>query len=296
MLGAAAIWDDWSQAVGMVENGGKQQWAHRDPRKRRQLQERGVRAEVIFPSLTILGMKLTGGKCRATNAKEAKRLAKAQRQTERARLLPLLPRQRQEAVAAGPLSSAQYGWFNSTPTLAAMDRLQTAVHRATGVPRRSSPHLKCLIVGHRIDVRYRVQQETLMATARVVSKGTGGGSTPCAWGAGRTWAGTIHRHLAWTGWRNTGQWTWYHSGIDETISLDSADQHWHAPKILGHILREAWRHRKIPRLVGHNQERRAGVQDGFLRRRSPQGRHRHRARVPACDGGPHGRPRVPRLV
>ena len=83
-----------------------------------------------------------------------------------------------------------------------------------------------------------------MATARVVSKSTHAGSTPCAWGSGRTWAGTIQQHLTWTGWRSTAQWQWYHHGIGETISLDSTNQHWHSPKRLGHILREAWRRHK----------------------------------------------------
>ncbi|CAK0877952.1 unnamed protein product, partial [Prorocentrum cordatum] len=113
---------------------------------RRQLQARGVRADIISQGRLY--------------ANEVKRVSKRNDRWNARGCRRSFPDSYRRRWLWGH-SSTQDGWSNSTPPRAATDRLQAAVHNAADVPPLSSPCLKCLVVGHRVDARVRAQQATL---------------------------------------------------------------------------------------------------------------------------------------
>ncbi|CAK0819638.1 unnamed protein product, partial [Prorocentrum cordatum] len=97
------------------------------------------------------------------------------------------------------------------------------------------------------ETRFRAQQDTIMALARVVSKRAHTLSDfawVLPWTQKGSFAAEVSSHLKLTGWRPTAaRWTWQHSGLENTpITLDHTSREWRPPRALGHVLREAWRH------------------------------------------------------
>ena len=247
MLRAADYWTQWSQVLGLKENEKKKQWLHRSPRRRRELAAAGIDPATIHDAIDVLGVKITGGRSRALSKKEKKRLETARAQLARARQLPHQRREKREICAAGPVSKAAFGWIEQPMPRGAADQLRQGVATALRPPRQSAPPLRRLAWGHRADPRYRAQQDTIMALARVASKRAHALSDfarELPWQQKGSFAGEVSRHLEWTGWKPmAARWTWKHTGLADTIiSLDHTSREWRRPKALGHVLREAWRH------------------------------------------------------
>ena len=246
MLHVARIWDEWSDRLGLVENAAKQQWMHKDAGKRKNLLNRGINADYVKPTAEVLGVKVTGGKRAPPGKKERRRWKEAMVQATKARALPVAKWEKQRVVETAPLTKAAWGWCDGVPRVQDCEKLQQKAFRAVETPLASSPPLRTLVPGHRLHVRFRIQQEVVVAYARVFSRDTSGRfdlGDPAQQARQRGLHTVVGQHLGWTGWKPTGgAWTWYHEGTDTTFSLNKRHGEWRRPKRLAHVLREAWRH------------------------------------------------------
>ncbi|CAK0828725.1 unnamed protein product, partial [Prorocentrum cordatum] len=143
--------------------------------------------------------------------------------------------------------------FTGGPKRAEVDREKKRVEKALQQARRAKllplqPRdqrtllaSRKLVQGHGLDVAYQAQKTTVMAAVRIAAK-TRPSTTPTRWKRGRGWGGNVAAMLKTTGWALTGEWAWYHAGLDKRICLDRNSRKWLRPKALAHVLREGWRH------------------------------------------------------
>ncbi|CAK0839355.1 unnamed protein product, partial [Prorocentrum cordatum] len=202
-----------------AENGGEEQFSHRAAEGRRALgQQAGVAATAVRVAPLILGCYMQPARRVGLQDKEQKRLD----------------------VAAGRL--------RRIAIVAAHGRqLEATVHGALRMPKRASPHLFEMLIGHSTSVFYRVVEAEVTTAVRRVGKTR---ALPGAWGGGG-WPKCLREWMQQLGWQEDAGgagggagalqegWRWRRPVAQATIRLRPAEV---APEDeVKRDLRESWR-------------------------------------------------------
>ncbi|CAK0805506.1 unnamed protein product [Prorocentrum cordatum] len=244
-LGAA--WRRWSATLGLKDNGSKEQFSHRTAEGRRALgQQAGAAATAVKVAPLILGCYMQPARRVGLQDKEQKRLDVTAVRLRRIAMLPLHTGARRPFVS-GVLGGATWGWVARRPPAAAVDKLEATVRRALRMPKRASPHLFEMLMGHFTSVFYRAVEAQVTTAVRRVGKTR---ALPGARG-GVGWPKCLWEWMQQLGWQeNVGVagggagalqegWRWWRPVTQATIRLRPAEV---APvdKVM-HDLRESWR-------------------------------------------------------
>ena len=230
------LWSTWSQALNLRENTDKNQYFHATAVGRRVFVAQGAGQNKVSDQMCVLGHTFRGAKQRSLTSKEKERFESAKKPIRRTSFLPLPLRVKLAVIATGPLSKAEFGWCMYAPPLTACDTIDKAIRSALNEPKHSCVHLRNILRGHRLNLRFRVLTTCINALHRV-----------CSTINFPTWhriglAGPINKFLTHMSWIRNETWCWTHSTTGASFSLDPS----HANFIpdsnqLNHILREGFR-------------------------------------------------------
>ena len=234
-LAIAQAWRTWSDALGLAENLGKDQYHHRTVAGRRQLVNAGCPEDKVLESPKILGCMLKPATGRRSTSVESERLRTATWTLNKIRCLPVRLATKVLLCGMSAISKATYGWVCRLPTLRECRSLEWKLARACRVARHSDPNLRRILLGHNTSLLYRTAASQVAACFDRASRGL---QMPDWSGA---WARAVKKAMLRLGFDSgPSEWSWRQGRsrvvLDSSIGLSPVTK-----SALAHVLREAWR-------------------------------------------------------
>ena len=168
-LAIAQAWRIWSDALGLAENLGKDQYHHRTVAGRRQLVN--APPDKVFESPKILGCMLKPATGRRSTGVESTRLQTATWALNKIRCLPVPLATEVLLCGMSAMSKATYDWVCRLPTLRESSSLEWKLARACRVARHSDPNLRRILPGHNASLLYRTAASQVIACYDRASRG-----------------------------------------------------------------------------------------------------------------------------
>jgi len=146
LLAKKALWADWSEKVGLVENGSSTQFVATLAANTRKLALAGAFANQISKEFEILGVQ-AAMQPRQVKKKEIQRLDSALVCVKRLSCLKLGFAKFHRAARSYALSKCVYGWLSRTPTLAICKKWWAALRRGQRSLFAASPFRRGVLMG-----------------------------------------------------------------------------------------------------------------------------------------------------
>lgn len=140
------LWADWSEKVGLQENGAKTQFVANSAANTRKLILAGADANQISKDFEILGVQ-PAMQPRQVKKKEVQRLTTALVCVKMLSCLKLGFAKFHRAACSYSLSECVYGWISRTPTLAICKKWWAALRRGQKSVYAASPYLRGVLLG-----------------------------------------------------------------------------------------------------------------------------------------------------
>ena len=187
--------------------------------------------------LEVLGVSFTKGNTRPTE-KQCSRLDKAKDAARRVRAAPFAGAVRHFYAQCTVASKATYGWLLRAPTLKQVVPCERLLRWAGYGQRTASVHLQKLLLGHSQDLLFMAGQAAVTAVTRSMRTL---GRLLTDWTSPGGVTARVRKFLKDLGWVISAPWQWRHSS--HPLHCDLRQQGGMTTDQIGHVLREAWRHK-----------------------------------------------------
>ena len=213
-----ALWKSWSSILQLQENNAKSQYFHARESGRQNFIDSGVLASQVSHDVVILGYAFRGFRQRKLTRNEDDRVNTSVALIRKATYLPVSYSMKKRIIAAAPIAKVEFGWLMKVPPLVVCAKVQKAIKLALHEPQNSSPDLRDLLRGHRLNMNFRIAPHCIGAVRRCLQKIPADTLYPWhqSFGVGASLTSFLQRFS----WSYHSPWVWRHDLTRKFFALD----------------------------------------------------------------------------
>ena len=235
----ADAWRQWSSEMCLKENVAKTQFVATTERKKEELKQAVGEdgQEYIKEVLHVLGTHSTTARQRKTLPKEQQRIEEAAATVDRLGALPIGWEAKAQYIRSFGLSKALWGWVARAPTMADANKFQKAVWNALRTPSGCNQHIRNVLIGGTLNMRFVLESRMFAVALRRISKGG------LQWTkAAQTLVARVRKTMKSNGWQEQDAFRWRHRLTKTEVHLtQKMDLSKEVSAKIAHDLREGWR-------------------------------------------------------